>query len=713
MNYKPYEYTYKATWKELEEYEVEKKVKSGDSYVTVTDANGDPVMVTKTRTVSSGTVTEKVTISGSAPFIKITDDTDWFKRSHATLTTAGGVYSTTFGFDSGVSYTNYIFPGSDINRTSYSQYSASFVSYVDDNIDSAQEAADHIAAKVANPSVFDFWTNPTEDWLKANGNTIKHNGTIGGENSCASGSPNKIPAEALNKSSGDSYSSSGYLHFKSLRKGGSTTGGAFSVNSVRVHTPIANELLIVPENKNQLENTTLANGCPIATLGDNVKVTVSVIGPDSYYYNDNIAKRLTDLSKYVREVRLECGLCGGSFSYKRDGTSNTLTKENGGRDYVHQCTVPITKKDNTTYPIKSIVIAENSPSSQYLDGITDDSHKNEPDDIYVLKRESGVYVAGKMYELEVRATDDPGWKDFVGKAAQKLNTLPVGEKGDNAASAYKYGIKLGYRAYFDLKTLGVATKDVTITPKIYYIKPDGTVVTDFDMYYKTSSTTYKQIMDNGVIKDANDIKINMTMNTTYGDKYNSAFSAEKLNTLNALKNIGKAVNYASLDNIGGLKKISLDSETTATNALMTMYNGSYITTPDFTNSRRWYGEVYVPASTVVAEKDSTIEGIARGLKTYTKGYLLVTFDTIQTTTREGEQYLKYSTANNPSGVENRPYILINEKAGKGKTVPITLPNGKQINIAGLGTDFYETSAPIIIYDVSLRANNDYEASGTH
>ena len=66
--------------------------------------------------------------------------------------------------------------------------------------------------------------------------------------------------------------------------------------------------------------------------------------------------------------------------------------------------------------------------------------------------------------MQVRATDDPSWKL---KNAEKLSALPTGEKGDNSVTTNKYGIKLGYRAYFDLKTLGSATNAINITPKIY------------------------------------------------------------------------------------------------------------------------------------------------------------------------------------------------------------------------------------------------------
>lgn len=497
------------------------------------------------------------------------------------------------------------------------------------------------------------------------------------------------------------------------------------VNPVRVHTPIYNELKVEPTNKNQLENLNLAkdasgNQVPIVTLGEKVKITVNIVGhptqKDSYYYDDNIAIRLTDLSKYVKEVRIECGLCGKTLSSLR----GELTKE--GNNYVHTCNVAIERQDNVVHPIKSIVIAENIPSGVPENNVAQDARYNIPDNYYVLTQNGGVYIAGKIYDLEVRATNDPGWKDLVGKQVQKLNKMPVGEKGDNALAAYKPGIKLGYRAFFDLKTLGVATKTVKITPRIYYITPEGKVDNTVDIYYRTNNNaTYKQLTDSGTLLPGNDIMIKMSMNTTKGETYNPVFKEEQLKTL---KELNTAINYAKVDSIGGFKEIMLD----AGEALMTKYNGAYVSSPDKSNSRRWYGEVYIPSTTRVVKDGTKVEDVARGVNVIKTGYLLITFDPIETTTATGAQYLRYSTAHTPTGTDDtNGYIMMTEKAGKGNTVAITLPNGKAIpkaeldkmvvqlpNVGNNKTEnFYSDVAPIIIYDVSVRGNDDLASDGTH
>ena len=174
------------------------------------------------------------------------------------------------------------------------------------------------------------------------------------------------------------------------------------------------------------------------------------------------------------------------------------------------------------------------------------------------------------------------------------------------------------------------------------------------------------------------------------------------------------INYNQKLTIGGLKNIRL----TAQNSVATKYNGVYTWKPTVEQSRRWYGEVYVPSSTVVAEKGATVTEIARGVKTKKTGYLVVVFENIDSKTMEGYNYLRYSVGRDTDGTQFSPVgtnlvspsIMYNEKTNNGaqslKTT-IKLPNGKTFS------SYPQTDAPVIIYDVSLRANNDYEQTGTH
>ena len=216
----------------------------------------------------------------------------------------------------------------------------------------------------------------------------------------------------------------------------------------------------------------------------------------------------------------------------------------------------------------------------------------------------------------------------------------------------------------------------------------------------------------------------MSMNTTRGDKYNSPiFNEEKTKTLNMLKSLNIAINYSKLYSIGNLRDKLLtlnisDGITLGSNqSLMTKYKAkdgtfNYLLSPNYKNSRRWYGEIYLPASTVVAIGGTDIKDVANGKNILRKGYILVTFDPLETTIGTN-QYLKYDTSHNPwGGDDTSGYIFVQEKKGsKTDITSPTLPNGQIIT--NLPDNFNQTSAPIIIYDVSLRANNDFETTGTH
>ena len=539
----------------------------------------------------------------------------------------------------------------------------------------AQKAADAYA-KSATWS--DFWTVKT-DILNSDLGVIGYNGSVSDSVCNLLREGNVTTLKVKNKSvSGDAYPSMGNHTVEWIRIPGTKTSWPFSPNSIRIHTPIYNELIITSPSNNQLIDEGLASGNKIVTLGEDFTVKVELNGPSVYY-----TPITTNLQKYVKEVFIECGVCGQKIS-----------------SYTHTCTVPVTCDDNTVYPIKTTVIAKNIWSG----GKTAEANINQPDDIYTLTQNGAVYIAGKIYDLEVRTTDDPGW---LLTKAEKLSKLPTGENKDNKISAYKYGIKLGYRAYFDLKTLGTASCNIEIKPKIYYITENGTIRDDVTLYYRTSKIEYKKLSDN-------DIEIIMKMTETKGDVNNTDFKRELI--LSKLTPQNASINYLDKIKIGGLSNILL----TRSNSLVTKYNGKEYIGTQGDISRRWYGEIYLPASTIVVDnniipetmaEDEAIKNISRGKGVIDHGYLMITFEKIVSTVASGSEYLDYMILRDSDGNKispGVPSVLVQEKASKEK---IILPNGNEIK--NLPSTFKDTDAPIIIYDASLRANDDYETTGTH
>ncbi len=494
-----------------------------------------------------------------------------------------------------------------------------------------------------------------------------------------SGTAKQIP-EIPNRSKNDAYPSSGYFEYH-----GKTS--SVPVNPVRVHTPIHGGVSINAVSKNQLSNYALAKGCKIITLEDDFSATIELNG-SSVYYSDIT----TYLQKYVKEVYYECELCGAKGS---------ITPS---EHFTHNCKVDINKADNHVYYFKCTVVAKN------IDSVTNfavgSRITNQPDNEYKITYKAPIYVAGKIFDFEVRTTDDPGW---TLANAEKLSKLPIGEKGDNANTKYQSPIKLGYRAYFDIKTLSSASTKLELKPKIYYVDLNGRVDNHVAFWYKSAQTGYRKL-------SASDITIKMNMANTKGEVNNDVdFLLEKVNMINMFPNI----NYNSVLNIGGLKRILL----TQNNATMTKYKGEF-----HAKAKRWYGEIYMPASTIVSEEGATVTEVASGKKVKKTGYIVVVFDEINTLTLDEKSqettYLGYGIAKNPDWVDDRPYILVNDK--QSTTAPcdvvdgvsiknnIVLPNGKMLDSKSkFSIEDLRTDAPVIIYDVSLRANDDFESSGTH
>ena len=110
----------------------------------------------------------------------------------------------------------------------------------------------------------------------------------------------------------------------------------------------------------------------------------------------------------------------------------------------------------------------------------------------------------------------------------------------------------------------------------------------------------------------------------------------------------------------------------------------------------WYGEYYLPASTLVYKGNKDRNAAIAKQNLLPAGYLIVAFEEITTSTDgSGKGYLTYSapTVNTQWQKENAHQSVV-------------LPNGKNAVVPTAGT-------PMAIYQVGLRANNDYETEGTH
>lgn len=379
--------------------------------------------------------------------------------------------------------------------------------------------------------------------------------------------------------------------------------------------------------------------------------------------------------------------------------------------------LPVWAKDAYNYKaangegIYVLVVAENCPEDKLLTAITNPNsvNKSAQNDKanYILGKSFDTYVSGRVYDIEIRDTDDPGYMNKV--QALKCAKLPLAQAGQ--VKAYKMGLKLGYRFYFDVKTKGISNNSVGIRPKIYYVPATGgTATDDISLFYHTNKTLYNKLSQN-------DLSVNMTMSATHGNINNTEFTTETvaakaLNTsriFTTKSTIGKLINGLVLkidteklpyNNLNeemavcgfgdfGLEKFLASAKQSAT------INGNENNIRNA--SGHWYGEYYLPASTLVYKGANTDRNAAiakTGLQT--SGYLIVAFEEITTGTNEtGAGYLSYDKPNGNTQWQK-------ENAHQN----VTLPNGKTatVNTSGI---------PMAIYQVGLKANNDYETEGTH
>ena len=115
----------------------------------------------------------------------------------------------------------------------------------------------------------------------------------------------------------------------------------------------------------------------------------------------------------------------------------------------------------------------------------------------------------------------------------------------------------------------------------------------------------------------------------------------------------------------------------------------------------WYGEYYLPSTTKIAlGKDITREDIIKDeSKIIEEGYLIVVFKDIVTLDNNLE-YLSYSNPANDMRWE--------KEGAEYNFYEVNLPNGNMVTIKDM-----EAGIAMAIYDIGLRANDDYSSEGTH
>ena len=391
--------------------------------------------------------------------------------------------------------------------------------------------------------------------------------------------------------------------------------------------------------------------------------------------------------------------------------------------------------------IETRVVAENiayygtgssCPTGILQDGANLDSSK------YIAQEKILVEVIGKIYDLRISGTNDPGWPGIKGKEGPYITAqeFPFGQAGQNSQKQYRFAPKLGYVVEFDFKTKGVKTDnvDVSVQPEgFYFVSKDGGEAQEVDLFFKTVTNQYIKIDPS---TNNSDIIVNLSnqfmrvvvqeiidsrrimidqVGVTY--TYNQNVPIGQLPALKMPEKLRLCYNNFA-EYVNRLYGKSEAGITADANGGLSYSTGKY----DAVNNGKdtviasvghWYAGYRLPSSTIAVPKGTTVNQILRNPNIAKKnGYILVKFDIVG---KNGdEDYLRYT---GPESI-TEPGQYTKDEDGKEQkwqdpqgnpdpTSPkqdIELPNGKPAIVP---------DGSVILFETDLKANNDYEVIGTH
>lgn len=502
-----------------------------------------------------------------------------------------------------------------------------------------------------------------------------------------------------------------------------TTTRELEGNPVKVHTPVVNYGSLELDENNEYKQL-VSNSNNVIVMGETFTIKIphggqhrdiDGYGDKDYNYNGLKAEDggLFDGNKESfaakKLIKFEFGVIYDG-SYKVANEWFELPKNTEEYDFIIP-TWEDEKWNGQTVKIYTKVVAENATS----DNAPSAEKANIDSSKYVATKNFTVKIIGRMYDLQIRATNDTGYANLnTGDATKGLtaNRFPLGEVGTNTVTAYKYGLKLGAKVFFDLKvngSTGQTSEKIVATPRYFYVSKNGDNLQEVDLYYHTNTQRYVKMAGTNAIE----FKTKMTQNN--GTKYFANYNTNLGLTSQILKNLGITVNYASeFIDIGNSSGITLENKTrivayrTPAELIQAVFgagvtianvpgvNGSFPTDNDVINSiGRWYGEFRIPSSTIVAKVGTDPKVVTNVLK---NGYIIVAFDNLQT--------LNGST----------PYLSYEKQGSDGKnqwgkeeySTSIKLPNGLKT------ITFPESNGyAMAIYETDIKLNNDFETVGTH
>lgn len=511
-------------------------------------------------------------------------------------------------------------------------------------------------------------------------------------------------------------------------------------NDVIIHTPVVNRATIdVTQFENQM--VAPASGKTYLQLDGTFTIRIPDDGTHNNYpgygtrtYNSYqaVPKKITNWGK-IKDVKIPFD----TYLVKAAGTkefipantwlSSKLGSESSSPTYTFIVPVWVEEKD---YTIETRVVAENCPDMNNSSYEETNTGKNGNITHYIARKTFTVAVVGKIYDLRVSSSDDPGWLNkIVNPGYITAKNFPFGQANQNTVTGYKFAPKLGYSFVFDFKTKGRKSSsiDVGVYPEFYFVGKDGNRLQKVDLYFRTSPVDYKKIENS----------LTNTLNVKYSNTYMKVPQKEMIDARRIYDlEFGKTYNYTNAVAIGSFAKMNIphdlrlcfesyadygeydgiakiygrpketiinEAQTDAVNRFARSNGNDHV----IGSVGHWFVGYQLPASTVAVPVGANIKTATAQNQTLRNGYILIKMN-IKTKDPNKIDYLQYRGPEVLNEIQksnwNKEFTsadLTNNNLLK----PITLPNGTPNVKVPIGT--------IAIYETDQRANNDFETEGTH
>jgi len=280
-------------------------------------------------------------------------------------------------------------------------------------------------------------------------------------------------------------------------------------NDVLIHTPVVNNSLIkvsnfVNQKVTATNGTALQLDCNFTISFPNLGDHISEKGYNKRDYNWGQGVNHSSFAKKF-DVKLPFdAYVGDGYTFVPANTWFSEANIPNAHDY--KCVLPVWVKE-TSYNIETKVVAENCTMESLAQASANTDSQN-----YVATNNINVEVIGKIYDLRINATNDPGWADVYSASHNRdyidATELSFGQKGQNKNASYSYAPKLGYTFTYSFKTKGRKSNNVeAFIPEnggFFFVSKTATSNVNPEgvtLFYKKSGTNeYIPVLDNSQIQ---------------------------------------------------------------------------------------------------------------------------------------------------------------------------------------------------------------------